>query len=54
LLALAFSRSLVLIAAAEALFGFTMNGNNAWFIAWRKRNPRLDASLWVLNDRRAS
>lgn len=40
LLALAFSRSLVLIAAAEAVFGFTMIvGNSVWFTAMQALIP---------------
>ena len=40
LLALAFSRSVVLIAAAEAVFGFTMiMGNSVWFTAMQVLIP---------------
>jgi hypothetical protein len=40
LLALAFSRSVVLIAVAEAVFGFTMiMGNNVWFTAMQVLIP---------------
>jgi hypothetical protein len=40
LLALAFSRSVVLIAAAQAVFGFTMvTGNGVWFTAMQVLIP---------------
>ncbi len=40
LLALAFSRSVVLIATAEAVFGFTMvMGNSVWFTAMQVLIP---------------
>jgi MFS family permease len=55
LLALAFSRSVVLIAAAEAVFGFTMiMGNNVWFTAMQVMIPdrvraRVGAYDWFVS-----
>ena len=55
LLALAFSRSVVLIAAAEAVFGFTMiMGNNVWFTAMQvlipdKVRARVSAYDWFVS-----
>jgi MFS family permease len=55
LLALAFSRSVVLIAAAEALFGFTMIvGNSVWFTAMQilipdKVRARVGAYDWFVS-----
>ena len=55
LLALAFSRSVVLIAAAEAVFGFTMiMGNSVWFTAMQvlipdKVRARVGAYDWFVS-----
>jgi MFS family permease len=55
LLALAFSRSVVLIAAAQALFGFTMiMGNSIWFTAMQvlipdKVRARVAAYDWFVS-----
>ena len=55
LLALACSRSVVLIAAAEAVFGFTMiMGNNVWFTAMQvlipdKVRARVSAYDWFVS-----
>jgi MFS family permease len=55
LLALAFSRSVVLIAVAEAVFGFTMiMGNNVWFTAMQvlipdKVRARVGAYDWFVS-----
>jgi MFS family permease len=55
LLALAFSRSVALIAAAEAVFGFTMiMGNSIWFTAMQvlipdKVRARVGAYDWFLS-----
>jgi MFS family permease len=55
LLALAFSRSMVLIAAAEAAFGFTMIvGNSVWFTAMQvlipdKVRARVGAYDWFVS-----
>ena len=55
LLALAFSRSVALIAAAEAVFGFTMiMGNSVWFTAMQVLIPdnvraRVGAYDWFVS-----
>ena len=55
MLALAFSRSVALIAAAEAVFGFTMiMGNSVWFTAMQVLIPdnvraRVGAYDWFVS-----